>query len=515
MKGDVKSKTDILVVDDERIVSLDIQSSLKRLGYNIVGSAEHGDDAFRIAEEHHPDLVLMDVKLKGGSDGIDAAGKISAKLDIPIVFLTAYSDPETINRAKSMGPFGFLLKPFEERELHSAIEIALFKHQMERQLKVAMNKAEAANEAKNAFLATVSHELRTPMNGIIGMTELLLTTNIDSDQKTYLSLVRQSAHGLMGILNELLDFSKIEARTLRLRKSEFNLVDFIGSIVRDMRPIAEDKGLELLVDIDDSIPVVVVGDYGRLKQVIVHLIENAIKFTSKGHVELVVSMADMTSLPLGRYSVNDNLMLRFSVSDTGVGMPKNLQEKVFDSFTQGEDYKTRTHQGLGLGLSISKRLVELMDGTIWIDSMPNEGTSVNFIVGLDVLENEYCELNPAVEKADSLDGVSLLVVEDTQTNRRLTTAVLENSGAKVQGVKNGLEALNMLKKEDFDAVVMDVRMPVMDGLEATRRIRQGEPGIKKPDIPHPGSYRLCNARRQRGVHVNGDEFLSGKTGRSG
>ena len=398
----------ILVVDDEKIVNLDIQATLKRLGYIIAGDAVTGDEAIEKAGVTRPDLVLMDIKLQGAMDGIEAANIIIKTYDVPVVFLTAFSDEKTLSRAKLSGPFGYLLKPFEERELRSSIEIALYKHGMEQEYRQAVADAEAANEAKSSFLATISHELRTPMNGILGLSEILLGSGLAPEQKEYIELIKGSASSLLRVLNDMLDYSKIERRILELREGTFDVRQILSLVMNSHGPNAINKGLNIECFIHPQISGELQGDSGRLTQILNNIVSNAIKYTDKGGITIEVMPDDCMDDPYPAGSIR----LLFVVSDTGVGISRGKADSIFESFTQLEDYMTRKHGGIGLGLAITHNLVNMLQGAIWLETKPSKGSSFYFTA----------VFKPVTDKLDSKQSKSTYECMDFSSFKRILLA---------------------------------------------------------------------------------------------
>jgi len=383
-------KPGILVVDDERIVSLDIQSALTRLGYRVAGAAATGAEAVALADSLVPDLVLMDIRLAGEMDGAEAALRIGRARDIPVIFLTAYSDEDTMRRALAASPFGYLIKPFEDRELRGAIELALTKHQAECDLKHARRVAEEADRAKTAFLGTLSHELRTPMNGILGMAELLLMSNLTKDQRETTEHLRCCAQGFTVILNQLLEYSSLEAGVCELRQQRFDLQAFFERAVEAPRAQAEGKGLLFALTLGE-LPQSVVGPAGRIRQVLQHLLDNAISYTAQGSVRVDVFADGEADPEPGVFP----LLVR--VRDSGRGIAPEVLPRIFESFTQGEDYLTRSRKGLGLGLSICRKVAQCMGGSLVAESTHGQGSVFTLRVPLRLPQSAACGAAAAAE----------------------------------------------------------------------------------------------------------------------
>jgi PAS domain S-box-containing protein len=345
--------------------------------------------------------------------------------------------------------------------------------QLVKELETAKHKAEAATDTKSAFLANMSHEIRTPLNAILGMTTLALGTKLSSEQQDYLTTVKGSAEALLEIVNDVLDFSKIEAKRLDLDYEAFDLRETVGDTARLLALRAAEKDLELACDITPEVPVSLVGDAGRLRQILLNVLGNAVKFTNEGEVVLRVSREASDEGP-GRSN------LHFTVTDTGIGIPADKLEHIFEAFTQADSSTTRRFGGTGLGLAIARRLVELMGGRLWVESDVNRGSTFHFTVPFDEAAGPAV---PVVQEPKAIEGLRVLVVDDNATNRRILDKMLASWHLKptvVAGANEAWTALNHARSVDepFQIVITDGQMPEVDGFALTRRIK------RDPDLRH-------------------------------
>jgi two-component system CheB/CheR fusion protein len=378
------------------------------------------------------------------------------------------------------------------------LDITSLKH-MEEELLATKNAAEAANKAKSAFLANMSHEIRTPLNGLLGMMQLLEMTQTSAEQRMYIEMAIRAGSRLTRLLSDILDLSRIEAGRMPLSEEPFNLSETFSAITDTFGPLSIQKNLPVRIDIAPDVPRVVIGDEVRVRQVLFNLVGNAMKFCNQGEVRIEV----FTLLPLPP----DTIRVLFSVADTGIGMSDSTLEAVGSPFTQASEGFTREHQGAGLGLSICKRLVSAMGGTLTFESAPGAGTTAHLM--LPFRQRAYSNLSDQPCAVSTAPSLRILLVEDDETSRVAETEMLKRMGHSVHTAENGIEALKSMRLNTFDCVLMDVQMEVMDGLEATKNIRNDISRFFDPKIPIIAmtAYTM-SGDRERFIMAGMDDYIS-------
>ncbi len=453
----------VLLLEDDPADARLVERMLRRISaasFNVEIAGRLAQAVQRL-EQGGIDVVLADLSLPDSAGLSTLTALTVAAPDLPVVVLTGNDDDSQAIEALKHGAQDYLVKGSGDGlMLARVVRYAIERKATERALKEARDRAELAAHAKSVFLATVGHEVRTPLNGILGMARLLLDTPLDVKQRTFAETVVSSGELLLGLVNDILDFSRLEADGLTLEAVPFDVSDLMDELRLMMAPRAAEKGLILGCRLDPAVPPFVAGDPLRLRQILLNLVGNAIKFTERGSVTMAVEPLD--TLPDGR------VVLRFTVADTGIGIPEAARAGLFTEFWQADSSITRRFGGTGLGLAICKRLVTLMGGDIGYDSQGGDGSSFWFVIAV-----------PPAAAADSGDAevaaprvsCHVLLVDDNPVNRQVAGGLLERYGQRVTAVEDGPAAIGAMRRDTFDLVLLDMHMPGLDGLETARRIR--------------------------------------------
>lgn len=490
-------KTKVLIVDDDKIIRERLKSLLKLESYKAF-TAENGIKGIEVFKKELPDIILLDIKMPG-MDGSTVLKKIKAIHpagdNTEIIIITGHGDIQTAIDSLKGGAFGYIQKPVEFDELILELKKAIEKQKLQKKLdkyvkyleeainekdmelqlrkkaeadlKKAIVKAEQASKIKSQFLATMSHEIRTPLNAILGFVDLIRDSQINAKQMRYLNIISSSGKILLNLINDILDISKVEAGEVRLEKIDFSLENLIDSVNNMISIKLRNRPINFKINIEENMPFDFEGDPTRLRQILINLLSNAAKFTNRGDISLSVSVE--RKLP------NKKMILKFEVSDTGVGIPKNKIDTIFEVFTQADMSITRKYGGTGLGLAICRKFVELMGGTIGVKSTVRKGSTFYFKIPLKrktlISQKKIFPLS-----IEELKGKNIIIIDNDKHNCEMFNLYCVQYGIKVHTFLSGREALKWMSARNRRAdlpnlVLIDIMMPYMNGYDVARNIK--------------------------------------------
>lgn len=508
-------KINILIVDDrpENIIAL--EALLERDDVNLI-STTLPNEALRLAWEMDIAIALVDVQMPemDGFELVEILKSNPRTKDILVIFVTAIStDTKYAVRGLNAGAVDYLYKPLNpfvtSAKVDSFIQFVRTQRDIihknkelesyQKELIKAKELAEQGKKIKENFLANMSHEIRTPINGIIGLANLLEKTDLSADQREMISLLEISSNSLLGVINDILDLSKIEAGKFKINRAATDVVMICRSVINLLSIRAKEKNLDLITDFDPDLPKNIFADSLRLNQILMNLIGNAIKFTSEGSVTLKVEIISRKG---------NSVRLKFSVTDTGIGIAENKIDKIFETFEQADDQTTLNFGGTGLGLSIVKNLAHLKGGELTVTSEELKGSTFCFTNWYEALQDMPESTERVPQKLLPFENVNILVAEDNPINKFLIVKILKGWNIEADVVENGQEALDKLRDNEYDLILMDTFMPVMNGLEATKLIRQDYVAGKK-DIPIiTFSAAVMENDKKAAIAAGADDVLS-------
>jgi signal transduction histidine kinase len=505
----------ILIVDDKEENLISLERILSDFDVEFV-RASTGEEALKQSLKEEFAMAILDVQMPemDGYETLELMRQRKKTKLLPVIFVSAIHQSDLhIIKGIETGAVDFIPKPIIPEILKGKVNVflnlyrqkkdldhlLLYLEKKNEELIIEKNKAEEASLSKSLFLANMSHEIRSPMNGILGLSRLLLQSELNDEQKDMLEVMANSGENLIQIINDILDYSKIEAGQIEIENINFNLTQVIDTIFHLLNFKALDKNILFTLDIDPSIPNQLIGDSFRLNQILMNLANNAIKFTQKGSVSIAVKCLDKTK---------EKVSLFFSIKDTGIGISKDAQKNLFREFMQSEKSTTREYGGTGLGLAISNNLTQLMGGKIIVNSEPGNGSEFMFTLDFGYNKKEKSMIKN--ENTEVPTNISILVAEDNPINQKVVTLTLRMMGLTCDIAKNGLEALEMYKEKTYQLILMDMQMPVLDGIGSTEEIRNFERNANIEDSTYIVAL-TANAfveDRQKCLDAGMNDFLS-------
>jgi len=481
----------ILIVDDKEANLIALEKLLESFKIEVF-KALSGTEALKLTLKHDFALALIDVQMPE-MDGYETLQYLRASNStryLPVIFVSAiFSDELYVVKGIETGAVDFIPKPINPQILSGKVKVfidlyeqrqqleqeIISRKKIENELELARISAESANRSKSMFLATMSHEIRTPLNGVIGMTDIIAQTNLTEQQIEYLNIIRLSGQNLLSIINDILDFSKIESGQLILEQIPVKISELTEEMTMVFKFKTQEKKIELSADIDPKVPSIIIGDSVRIKQIVINFISNAIKFTDRGSIKIRVSMVS---------EINDELEIKFEVIDTGIGISEEGKKNLFKAFSQSDISTFRKFGGTGLGLSISKNLVGMMNGEIGVESEEGKGSNFWFTGKFKkhIGSKQKDDKVGIVENEVQTGELSILLAEDNPINQKVVVYNLKDLGYEIDVVGNGQEAVDKFREKKYNLILMDIQMPVMNGMSATKNIREFE-------LKNPGNER--------------------------